>query len=169
MHTALALHFQEVLDKVKHKCVLGLSATLLREDDKIADLRHLVGPKLYEANWLELTKQGYLAEVECAEIQCPLPMSFFVAYHEHTFDPEHCSDSYSSTNNKNNYSLKAVANRIRKMSRHKRSSYNHRKRGSSTQNVHRQGKKAQRAGINSLSLGIAACNPFKLWCTQALL
>lgn len=80
VHTALAHHFQEVLNKVPHKCVLGLSATLLREDDRIADLRHLVGPKLYEANWLDLSKAGYLAKVECAEIQCFLPLPYWKAY-----------------------------------------------------------------------------------------
>ncbi|RNF09145.1 putative DNA repair helicase [Trypanosoma rangeli] len=80
VHTALAHHFQEVLNKVKYKCVVGLSATLLREDDKIGNLRHLVGPKLYEANWLELTRAGFLARVECAEVQCPLPLPFFTEY-----------------------------------------------------------------------------------------
>jgi DNA excision repair protein ERCC-3 len=34
--------------------MLGLTATLVREDDKIEDLNHLIGPKLYEANWLDL-------------------------------------------------------------------------------------------------------------------
>lgn len=80
VHTALAHHFQEVLNKVAHKCVLGLSATLLREDDRIADLRHLVGPKLYEANWLDLSRAGYLAKVECAEIQCSLPLLYWKQY-----------------------------------------------------------------------------------------
>ncbi|KAH9598989.1 Helicase/UvrB [Trypanosoma melophagium] len=80
VHTALAHHFQEVLNRVKYKCVVGLSATLLREDDKISDLRHLVGPKLYEANWLELTRAGFLARVECAEVRCPLPLPFFTEY-----------------------------------------------------------------------------------------
>ena len=27
-------------------------ATLVREDDKIADLNYMIGPKLYEANWM---------------------------------------------------------------------------------------------------------------------
>lgn len=80
VHTALAHHFQEVLSKVPHKCVLGLSATLLREDDRISDLRHLVGPKLYEANWLDLSKAGFLAKVECAEIQCFLPLRYWEKY-----------------------------------------------------------------------------------------
>lgn len=47
---------------------LGLTATLLREDDLIADLNFLVGPKLYEANWMDLTQLGYLANVQCSEV-----------------------------------------------------------------------------------------------------
>ena len=34
--------------------VAGLTATLVREDEKIDDLNFLIGPKLYEANWLDL-------------------------------------------------------------------------------------------------------------------
>ena len=48
---------------------LGLTATLVREDDKIADLNFLIGPKLYEANWLELSKGGFIAKVQCAEVR----------------------------------------------------------------------------------------------------
>lgn len=47
---------------------LGLTATLVREDDKIADLNFLIGPKLYEANWMELQNKGYIARVQCAEV-----------------------------------------------------------------------------------------------------
>ena len=47
----------------KSHCKLGLTATLVREDTKIADLHFLVGPKLYEANWMDLTALGFLAKV----------------------------------------------------------------------------------------------------------
>ncbi len=49
-------------------CKLGLTATLVREDDKIQDLNFLIGPKLYEANWMELQNSGYIARVQCAEV-----------------------------------------------------------------------------------------------------
>ena len=47
---------------------LGLTATLVREDEKIQDLNFLIGPKLYEANWMELQNSGYIAKVQCAEV-----------------------------------------------------------------------------------------------------
>ena len=53
---------------VQSHCKLGLTATLVREDDKIADLNFLIGPKLYEANWLELQNRGFIAKVQCAEV-----------------------------------------------------------------------------------------------------
>ena len=40
------------------------SATLVREDDKIADLNYMIGPKLYEANWMELAAKGHIANVQ---------------------------------------------------------------------------------------------------------
>lgn len=36
-------------------------ATLVREDDKIADLNYMIGPKLYEANWMDLAAKGHIA------------------------------------------------------------------------------------------------------------
>ena len=41
-----------------------LAATLVREDDKIADLNYMIGPKLYEANWMELAAKGHIANVQ---------------------------------------------------------------------------------------------------------
>jgi len=46
--------FRKVLAICKSHCKLGLTATLVREDQKIQDLNFLIGPKLYEANWLDL-------------------------------------------------------------------------------------------------------------------
>ena len=62
--------FRRVLTIVNAHCKLGLTATLVREDDKIADLNFLIGPKLYEANWMELQNLGFIARVQCAEV-CP--------------------------------------------------------------------------------------------------
>ena len=69
-----------VLSSVKAHCKLGLSATLLREDELISDLFFLIGPKLYEANWLDLTSAGYLASVRCTEVWCPLSQEFCAEY-----------------------------------------------------------------------------------------
>lgn len=55
VHVCPALSFQTVVTTVKAHCKLGLTATLVREDGKIADLDYLIGPKLYEANWMDLT------------------------------------------------------------------------------------------------------------------
>lgn len=61
--------FRRVLTIVQAHCKLGLTATLVREDDKIVDLNFLIGPKLYEANWMELQNNGYIAKVQCAEVR----------------------------------------------------------------------------------------------------
>ena len=68
VHTIPAKMFRKVLTQVQAHCKLGLTATLVREDDKIADLNFLIGPKLYEANWLELQQAGFIARVQCAEV-----------------------------------------------------------------------------------------------------
>lgn len=60
--------FRRVLTIVQAHCKMGLTATLVREDDKIVDLNFLIGPKLFEANWMELQNNGYIAKVQCAEV-----------------------------------------------------------------------------------------------------
>ena len=72
--------FRRVLSAVHAHCKLGLTATLLREDDKITDLNFLIGPKLYEANWLELQQKGFIARVQCAEVWCPMTPEFYQEY-----------------------------------------------------------------------------------------
>ena len=74
------------------------SATLVREDDKIADLNYMIGPKLYEANWMDLAAKGHIANVQvriflrengrttlnengqCAEVWCPMTPEFYREY-----------------------------------------------------------------------------------------
>lgn len=38
----------------------------------------LSGPKLYEANWLDLTRAGHIANVQCAEVWCRMTKEFFM-------------------------------------------------------------------------------------------
>ena len=80
VHTIPAKQFRRVLTQVQAHCKLGLTATLVREDDKIADLNFLIGPKLYEANWMELQNKGFIARVQCAEVWCPMVPEFFREY-----------------------------------------------------------------------------------------
>lgn len=46
--------------------VIRHAATLVREDDKIADLNYMIGPKLYEANWMDLAAKGHIANVQAS-------------------------------------------------------------------------------------------------------
>jgi len=52
----------------------------LREDGKISDLNFLIGPKLYEANWMDLQRAGHIASVQCAEILCEMTPAFYSSY-----------------------------------------------------------------------------------------
>ncbi|XP_078487194.1 excision repair cross-complementing rodent repair deficiency, complementation group 3 [Ciona intestinalis] len=80
VHTIPAKQFRRVLTVVQSHCKLGLTATLVREDDKISDLNFLIGPKLYEANWMELQNGGFIARVQCAEVWCPMTPEFYREY-----------------------------------------------------------------------------------------
>ncbi|KAL8672731.1 MAG: hypothetical protein Q9168_002821 [Polycauliona sp. 1 TL-2023] len=80
VHVVPASIFRKVGTAISTHCKLGLTATLLREDDKIGDLNFLIGPKLYEANWMELADQGHIAKVQCAEVWCPMTTEFFQEY-----------------------------------------------------------------------------------------
>ena len=80
VHVVPAEVFRKVTHSIATHSKLGLTATLLREDDKITDLNFLIGPKLYEANWMELAAAGHIAKVQCAEVWCPMTTEFYTEY-----------------------------------------------------------------------------------------
>lgn len=48
---------------------LGLTATLVREDGKEADVFALIGPKRYDVPWKDLEHQGWIAAATCTEVR----------------------------------------------------------------------------------------------------
>ena len=86
VHIVPADMFKKTLGIVSSHSKLGLTATLLREDDKIAHLNWLIGPKLYEANWQDLARAGYIANVACrysnliSEVWCTMTYPFYREY-----------------------------------------------------------------------------------------
>ena len=66
--------------RTRSRCKLGLTATLVREDGKIDVLNAQIGPKLYEANWLDLQQRGFIATVSCAEVWCEMTPEFYREY-----------------------------------------------------------------------------------------
>ncbi len=80
VHVTPARIFRECMTKTHSRCKLGLTATLVREDNLIDDLYFLIGPKLYEANWLDLQNAGHIATVKCIEVWCPMTAEFYKAY-----------------------------------------------------------------------------------------
>ena len=76
---------------------------MVREDDKIQDLNFLIGPKLYEANWMDLGRcpllflflfhlyyfvllyyllanKLHIAKIEATEVWCPMSAAFYKHY-----------------------------------------------------------------------------------------
>ncbi|MFV0525625.1 MAG: DNA repair helicase XPB [Acidimicrobiales bacterium] len=51
---------------------LGLTATLIREDGREGDIFSLIGPKRYDAPWLELEAAGWIAPAVCTEVRVAL-------------------------------------------------------------------------------------------------
>ena len=80
VHVVPANVFRKVFGFINTQCKLGLTATLLREDRKVGDIGFLIGPKLFEANWLDLEKSGFLAMACCTEIYCPMPSKYYDCY-----------------------------------------------------------------------------------------
>ena len=59
---------------------LGLTATLVREDGREADVFSLIGPKRFDAPWKDIEAQGYIAPADCVEVRVTLPDSLRLAY-----------------------------------------------------------------------------------------
>ena len=48
---------------------LGLTATLVREDGREAEVFSLIGPKRYDAPWKQIEAQGWIAPADCTEVR----------------------------------------------------------------------------------------------------
>jgi len=69
---------------------LGLTATLIREDQREGDVFTLIGPKKYDVPWRELESKGWIASASCTEIRVSLPddrlrMEYAVADWRHKY------------------------------------------------------------------------------------
>lgn len=91
VHQAPAETFRLVTGNLICHLKLGLTATLVREDAKVAMLPSLVGPTLYELDVSTLRKHNYIAPIECHEIR--LPFTEYWKYHY--LHPS--SDTWTST------------------------------------------------------------------------
>ncbi|MBX3069954.1 MAG: DEAD/DEAH box helicase [Thermomicrobiales bacterium] len=59
---------------------LGLTATLIREDERETDVFSLIGPKRFDVPWKDLERQGWIATAECHEIRVKLPDQLRLEY-----------------------------------------------------------------------------------------
>lgn len=59
---------------------LGLTATLVREDGREADVFSLIGPKRFDAPWKDIEAQGYIAPADCVEVRVTPSESERMAY-----------------------------------------------------------------------------------------
>ena len=84
VHTSAADGFREVFHRINARCRIGLTATLVREDNKIQDLDYLIGPLLSQQSWKKLEDNKFLAHINCFEIKCPMTKTFYKKYLECT-------------------------------------------------------------------------------------
>ncbi|GKT19876.1 General transcription and DNA repair factor IIH helicase subunit XPB [Aduncisulcus paluster] len=96
VHHLAATNYRKITQRINAQCRLGLTATLVREDGRERDLGVIVGPKLYEANWIDLTRQGFIAPVNCAEVVVPMTAKFYKKYLS-TVSSRHHYDSFKGT------------------------------------------------------------------------
>ena len=59
---------------------LGLTATLVREDQREEDVFSLIGPKKYDVPWHDLERQGWIAPAICYEIRVDMPQEERMTY-----------------------------------------------------------------------------------------
>jgi DNA excision repair protein ERCC-3 len=59
---------------------LGLTATLVREDNKEDDVFSLIGPKKIDVPWKELERQGWIATANCVEYRLGMDADLRLEY-----------------------------------------------------------------------------------------
>lgn len=66
--------------ELRARAKIGATATLLREDDGIDFLTRIVGPVLHRISWKRLTREGYIATIDCIKVLCPMSPAAQAAY-----------------------------------------------------------------------------------------
>lgn len=61
-----------LITELRARAKIGATATLLREDDGIECLKRAVGPVLHRIDWRRLTREGYIATIDCIQVLCPM-------------------------------------------------------------------------------------------------
>ncbi|MGC8765438.1 MAG: DNA repair helicase XPB [Brevinematia bacterium] len=69
---------------IQSKRRLGLTATLVREDNLESEVFTLIGPKIYEYPWKMLEKEGWIAKAFCYEVKIPFPEELYSKYYSAT-------------------------------------------------------------------------------------
>ncbi len=59
---------------------IGMTATLVREDNREDEVFSLIGPKRYDIPWKDLEAKGWIAEAVCTEIRIALPEELEIPY-----------------------------------------------------------------------------------------
>ena len=59
---------------------LGLTATLVREDNRAGDVFALIGPKRFDVPWRELEASGHIAAATCFEVRVDMPKELAADY-----------------------------------------------------------------------------------------
>ncbi len=59
---------------------IGMTATLVREDNREDEVFSLIGPKRYDIPWKDLEQKGWIASAVCTEIRTPLPEELEIPY-----------------------------------------------------------------------------------------
>nr|BFE32982.1 DEAD/DEAH box helicase [Actinomadura rugatobispora] len=89
---------------------LGLTATLVREDDREGDVFSLIGPKRYDAPWKDMESQGWIAPADCVEVRVTLTDSERLTYA--TAEPDERYRFCATTDTKTNL-VRALVDRHR--------------------------------------------------------
>lgn len=69
-----------ITSQIQAKRRLGMTATLVREDNCEEDVFSLIGPKKYDVPWKVLEGKGWIACASCFEIRVPMPESIKMKY-----------------------------------------------------------------------------------------
>lgn len=67
LHVVPTAVFHRVVATIKAHAKPGLSSMPVREGVKITDHNYMIGPKMYEVNWIDLASKSHIATFQCTE------------------------------------------------------------------------------------------------------
>ena len=80
VHGVASAERTKALDNLRRSTTLGITATLLREDDGVSKILSTIGKQTFSIGWRDLEKRGFVAKLRLSVVHCDFDTEWMAKY-----------------------------------------------------------------------------------------